>query len=415
MKNITAEILTIGDEILYGQILDTNAQWMSYALDQLGVRVVRKTTVGDNEPDILHAFTEAEGRADLVLITGGLGPTNDDLTMPSLAKYFGCQIVENPSVLAHVKDFFEKRGREFTEMNKRQALVPEIAEVIHNSLGTAPCTWYERNGKIFVSMPGVPHEMKNIMKEFVIPKIREFFQTPVIYHKVIKTVGIGESFLAEKIKDWEYALPPHIRLAYLPSIGHVKLRLTAIGEDRGLLEKEVQQLIDVFLPLAGKYIYGYDEISLEEAIGQLLLAQKKTIALAESCSGGFIQHKITQIPGSSAYFQGGIVPYHNQFKIDVLGVKASTLEKHGAVSEECVTEMAERVREKFNSDIGIASSGIAGPGGGSEEKPVGTVWIAYADSKQTITKRLQLTQNRILNIELTEISVLNLVRKSLNQ
>tara|TARA_A100000171_G_scaffold48816_1_gene56829 strand:- start:117 stop:1364 length:1248 start_codon:yes stop_codon:yes gene_type:complete len=415
MKNITAEILTIGDEILYGQILDTNAQWMSYALDQLGVRVVRKTTVGDNEPDILHAFTEAEGRADLVLITGGLGPTNDDLTMPSLAKYFGCQIVENPSVLAHVKDFFEKRGREFTEMNKRQALVPEIAEVIHNSLGTAPCTWYERNGKIFVSMPGVPHEMKNIMKEFVIPKIREFFQTPVIYHKVIKTVGIGESFLAEKIKDWEYALPPHIRLAYLPSIGHVKLRLTAIGEDRGLLEKEVQQLIDVFLPLAGKYIYGYDEISLEEAIGQLLLAQKKTIALAESCSGGFIQHKITQIPGSSAYFQGGIVPYHNQFKIDVLGVKASTLEKHGAVSEECVTEMAERVREKFNSDIGIASSGIAGPGGGSEEKPVGTVWIAYADSKQTITKRLQLTQNRILNIELTEIAVLNLVRKSLNQ
>ena len=415
MKNITAEILTIGDEILYGQILDTNAQWMSYALDQLGVRVVRKTTVGDIEPDILHAFTEAEGRADLVLITGGLGPTNDDLTMPSLAKYFGCQIVENPSVLAHVKDFFEKRGREFTEMNKRQALVPEIAEVIHNSLGTAPCTWYERNGKIFVSMPGVPHEMKNIMKEFVIPKIREFFQTPVIYHKVIKTVGIGESFLAEKIKDWEYALPPHIRLAYLPSIGHVKLRLTAIGEDRGLLEKEVQQLINVFLPLAGKYIYGYDEISLEEAIGQLLLAQKKTIALAESCSGGFIQHKITQIPGSSAYFQGGIVPYHNQFKIDVLGVKASTLEKHGAVSEECVTEMAERVREKFNSDIGIASSGIAGPGGGSEEKPVGTVWIAYADSKQTITKRLQLTQNRILNIELTEIAVLNLVRKSLNQ
>ena len=232
---------------------------------------------------------------------------------------------------------------------------------------------------------------------------------------MIKTVGIGESFLAEKIKDWEYALPPHIRLAYLPSIGHVKLRLTAIGEDRGLLEKEVQQLIDVFLPLAGKYIYGYDEISLEEAIGQLLLAQKKTIALAESCSGGFIQHKITQIPGSSAYFQGGIVPYHNQFKIDVLGVKASTLEKHGAVSEECVTEMAERVREKFNSDIGIASSGIAGPGGGSEEKPVGTVWIAYADSKQTITKRLQLTQNRILNIELTEIAVLNLVRKSLNQ
>ncbi|WP_323757229.1 competence/damage-inducible protein A [Roseivirga sp.] len=415
MKNITAEILTIGDEILYGQILDTNAQWMSAELDLLGIRVVRKTTVGDNEPDILHAFTEAESCADLVLITGGLGPTNDDLTMPTLAKYFGCKVIENASVLAHVKDFFEKRGREFTEMNKRQALVPEIAEVIHNSLGTAPCTWYERNGKIFVSMPGVPHEMKNVMKEFVIPKVRDFFQTPVIYHKVIKTVGIGESFLAEKIKIWEDALPPHIRLAYLPSVGHVKLRLTAIGEDRIQLEKNVQQLINKFIPLAGKYIYGYDGTSLEEAIGQLLIAQKKTIALAESCSGGFIQHKITQIPGSSAYFQGGIVPYHNQFKIDVLGVKASTLEKHGAVSEECVKEMAERIREKFNSDIGVASSGIAGPDGGSEEKPVGTVWIAFADGKQTITKRLQLTQNRILNIELTEISVLNLVRKSLNQ
>lgn len=415
MKNITAEILTIGDEILYGQILDTNAQWMSNSLDQLGIRVVRKTTVGDNEPDILHAFTEAESRADLVLITGGLGPTNDDLTMPSLAKYFGCKIIENTDVLAHVKDFFEKRGRTFTEINRRQALVPEVAEVIHNSLGTAPCTWYERNGKVFVSMPGVPHEMKNIMKEFVIPKVRNFFQTPVIYHKVIKTVGIGESFLAEKIKPWEDALPTHIRLAYLPSIGHVKLRLTAIGEDRSLLEKDVQQLIESFLPLAGKYIYGYDETTLEEAIGLLLLAQKKTIALAESCSGGFIQHKITQIPGSSAYFQGGIVPYHNQFKIDVLGVKASTLEQHGAVSEECVIEMAERVREKFNSDIGVASSGIAGPGGGSEEKPVGTIWIAYADGKQTVTKRLQLTQNRILNIELTEIAVLNLVRKSLNQ
>ncbi|MGW8122971.1 competence/damage-inducible protein A [Roseivirga echinicomitans] len=414
MKNITAEILTIGDEILYGQILDTNTQYMSYALDQLGIRVIRHTTMGDNEPDILNAFKEAESSADLVLITGGLGPTNDDLTMPSLAKYFGCEIVENPIVLTHIKHYFEMRGREFTEMNKRQALVPEIAEVIHNSLGTAPCTWYERNGKVFVSMPGVPHEMKNVMKEYVIPKVQAYFQTPVIYHKMIRTVGIGESYLAEKIKDWEDALPPHIRLAYLPSIGHVRLRLTAFGDDRNVLEKEVQKLVNEFIILAGQYIYGYDNTTLEEAVGQLLIAKKKTIALAESCSGGFIQHKITEIPGSSSYFQGGIVPYHNQFKIDLLGVRASTLEQHGAVSEACVIEMAERVREKFNADIGVASSGIAGPGGGTEEKPVGTIWIAYADGKETITKRLQLTQNRILNIELTEIAVLNLVRKSLN-
>lgn len=413
MKRITAEILTIGDEILYGQILDTNAQWMSSELDLLGIKVVRKTTVGDNEEDILAAFAQAEAKTDLVLITGGLGPTNDDLTMPTLAKYFESEIVLNQSVLAHVKDFFEKRGRDFTELNRRQALVPEVAEVIHNELGTAPCTWYERNGKVFVSMPGVPHEMKNLMKESVIPKIRNFFNTPVIYHRVIKTVGIGESFLADKIKAWEAGLPSHIALAYLPSIGHVKLRLTAVGEDRESLKHDVQQLIEQLMPLAEQYIYGYDSTTLEEAVGQMLIEQKKTIAFAESCSGGFIQHKITTIPGSSAYFQGGIVPYHNQFKIEQLGVKAKTLEEHGAVSEECVKEMAERVREKFNADIGAASSGIAGPDGGTDEKPVGTVWIAYADGKQTIAKKLQLTKNRLLNIEITEISVLNLVRKSL--
>ncbi|MFT6827147.1 MAG: nicotinamide-nucleotide amidase [Roseivirga sp.] len=413
MKRITAEILTIGDEILYGQILDTNAQWMSYELDQLGIRVVRKTTVGDNEKDILSAFEEAENRADLVLITGGLGPTNDDLTMPTLAKYFGSDIILDESVLAHVKDFFEKRGRDFTELNRRQALVPKMAEVLHNALGTAPGTWYERDGKVFVSMPGVPHEMKNLMNEFVIPKVRNFFNSPVIYHRLIKTVGIGESFLADKIKDWEDSLPSHVALAYLPSIGHVKLRLTAVGDDREILKQDVQLLIDQLMPLAEKYIYGYDKTTLEEAVGQMLIAEKKTIAFAESCSGGFIQHKMTTTPGSSAYFQGGLVPYHNQFKIDLLGVKAETLEKHGAVSEECVIEMAERVREKFNADIGAASSGIAGPDGGSDEKPVGTVWIAYADGKKTIAKKLQLTQNRILNIELTEISVLNLVRKSL--
>ncbi|MFT7382133.1 MAG: nicotinamide-nucleotide amidase, partial [Roseivirga sp.] len=283
----------------------------------------------------------------------------------------------------------------------------------HNALGTAPGTWYERDGKVFVSMPGVPHEMKNLMNEFVIPKVRNFFNSPVIYHRLIKTVGIGESFLADKIKDWEDSLPSHVALAYLPSIGHVKLRLTAVGDDREILKQDVQLLIDQLMPLAEKYIYGYDKTTLEEAVGQMLIAEKKTIAFAESCSGGFIQHKMTTTPGSSAYFQGGLVPYHNQFKIDLLGVKAETLEKHGAVSEECVIEMAERVREKFNADIGAASSGIAGPDGGSDEKPVGTVWIAYADGKKTIAKKLQLTQNRILNIELTEISVLNLVRKSL--
>lgn len=415
MKQILAEILTIGDEILYGQITDTNSQWISSELDQLGIKVIRMTTVGDTEEAILGAFEEAEKRADIVLITGGLGPTNDDLTMPMLAKYFDSEIIMNEAVLAHVKHFFESRGRTFTELNKRQARVPKMAEVLHNEMGTAPGTWYNRNGKVFVSMPGVPHEMKNLMKTLVLPKLAKFFKTPVIYHKLIKTVGIGESFLADKIKDWEDNLPEHISLAYLPSVGQVRLRLTAVGEHREELKTDVQKLIDELIPLAGSYIYGYDETSLEEAVGQLLKAKGKTIALAESCSGGYVQHKLTTIAGSSAYFQGGIVPYHNYHKMKMLGVKQETLEAYGAVSEACVKEMAEGVRSLFKADIGASSSGIAGPGGGSAEKPVGTVWIAFADGEETITKKLQLTQNRLLNIELTQIAVLNLVRKSLNR
>ncbi|WP_422006500.1 competence/damage-inducible protein A [Roseivirga pacifica] len=411
MKQINAEILTIGDEILYGQITDTNSQWMSAELDQLGIKVVRKTTVGDTEEAILTAFEEAESRADIILITGGLGPTNDDLTMPMLAKYFDSEIIMNEAVLNHVKDFFERRGRVFTELNKRQALVPKIAQVLHNELGTAPGTWYERNGKVFVSMPGVPHEMKNLMKMHVLPKLQQVFQTPVIYHKLIKTVGIGESFLADKIKVWEDNLPEHVSLAYLPSVGHVKLRLTAVGENREQLEKDVDLLIKSFLPLGGDYVYGYDNTTLEEAVGDILKKTGKTIAFAESCSGGYVQHKITTVAGSSAYFQGGVVPYHNDHKINLLGVRPETLEEHGAVSGACVKEMAEGVRKLFKADIGASSSGIAGPGGGTSDKPVGTVWIAYADGEKTITKKLQLTQNRELNIKLTEIAVLNLVRK----
>ncbi len=415
MKKILAEILTIGDEILYGQITDTNSQWMSAELDQLGIKVVRKTTVGDTEEEILSAFAEAESRADIVLITGGLGPTNDDLTMPMLAKYFNSEILMNDEVLAHVKHFFESRGRVFTELNRRQALVPKVAEVLHNDLGTAPGTWYCREGKVFVSMPGVPHEMKNLMKTHVLPKLQEVFQTPVIYHRLVKTVGVGESFLADIIKDWENAIPSHIGLAYLPSVGHVKLRLTAVGEDREQLKKDVQDQIDALIPLAGRFIYGYSETTLEKAVGEILLAQGKTIALAESCSGGYVQHKLTTIPGSSSYFQGGLVPYHNDHKINLLDVDPEILENHGAVSEECVKAMAENVRKKFGADVGAATSGIAGPGGGTPEKPVGTVWIAYADGVKTVAKKLQLTKNRILNIEITQISVLNLVRKSLQE
>lgn len=413
MKEIQAEILTIGDEILYGQILDTNAQWISAELDLIGIKVVRRTTVGDQKADMLYAFQCAEQRADIIIITGGLGPTNDDLTMPMLAAYFQSEIVTNEAVLQHVKDFFEKRGRTFSSLNKKQAEVPANAQILHNELGTAPGTWYEERGKVFVSLPGVPHEMKNLMKTEVIPRLSKAYEMPVIYHKLIKTVGIGESTLAEMLEDWESQLPEHIALAYLPSVGHVKLRLTAVGESRSQLAQDVDQQIKQLIPLAGKFIYGYDATTLEEAVGHLLLEQKKTIAFAESCSGGFIQHKITTIPGSSSFFQGGIVPYHNDLKVNVLGVDEKIINTHGAVSEACVKAMAEKVRTLFKSDIGAASSGIAGPGGGTADKPVGTVWIAFADGEQTIAKKLQLTSNRLLNIELTQISVLNLVRKSL--
>lgn len=413
MKEIQAEILTIGDEILYGQILDTNAQWISAELDLIGIKVVRRTTVGDQKADMLYAFQCAEQRADIIIITGGLGPTNDDLTMPMLAAYFQSEIVTNEAVLQHVKDFFEKRGRTFSSLNKKQAEVPTNAQILHNELGTAPGTWYEERGKVFVSLPGVPHEMKNLMKTEVIPRLSKAYERPVIYHKLIKTVGIGESTLAEILEDWEAQLPKHIALAYLPSVGHVKLRLTAMGPNRIELAKDVSQQIKQLLPLAGKFIYGYDATTLEEAVGNLLIEQKKTIAFAESCSGGFIQHKITTIPGSSSFFQGGIVPYHNDLKVNVLGVDEKIINTHGAVSEACVKAMAEKVRTLFKSDIGAASSGIAGPGGGTADKPVGTVWIAFADGEQTIAKKLQLTSNRLLNIELTQISVLNLVRKSL--
>ena len=371
------------------------------------------TTVGDSEKEILNAFAEAEKRADIILITGGLGPTSDDLTMPMLAQYFDSKMVMNKAVLVHVKSLFESRGREFTELNKRQAMVPEIAEVLHNELGTAPGTWYQQRGGVFISMPGVPHEMKDLMKQLVLPRLQSTFQMPAIYHKLIRTVGIGESFLAAQLKDWEAALPEHISLAYLPGIGHVKLRLTAIGSNRETLKNQVQHQIDLLMPLVERYTYGYDSTTLEEAVGQLLLKHNKTVAFAESCSGGFVQHKITTVPGASSYFQGGVVPYHNDHKIRTLGVSAKTLESHGAVSEQCALEMAEGVRKAFKSDFGAATTGIAGPDGGTPDKPLGTVWLACADGVQTITQKLQLTKNRKLNIELTAIGLLNLIRKRL--
>jgi nicotinamide-nucleotide amidase len=415
MKVVRAEIIAIGDELLYGQIVDTNSHWISQELDLMGVKVVRKTTVGDDRKDVLAAFESAEKRADIVLITGGLGPTKDDLTKPLLAEFFGCDIIEFPEAVKAVSEYFIRRGREMTPLNILQGHLPACCTYIPNEVGTAPGMWFERNGTFWMSMPGVPHEMKKLMKDFVLPKLPEIFPLPVIHHKVIKTVGIGESWLADLISDWETALPSSIRLAYLPSLGHVKLRLTGFGNSKEELEKAIDEQIDTVMPLIGKYVYGFNTETLETAIAKLLKAEKKTIALAESCSGGYVSHLVTSVPGSSTYYQGGIIPYHNQFKNKILGVSNETLSRFGAVSEETVREMAAGVRKLFNSDFGLASSGIAGPDGGTDEKPVGTVWIACAMNGRVETKKLQLTQDRMLNIQLTGVAVLNMLRICISQ
>jgi nicotinamide-nucleotide amidase len=413
MKPILAELLTIGDEILYGQIVDTNSQWMSFELDKVGIKVVRKTSIGDTEAEILGALAEAEKRADIILITGGLGPTSDDLTKPCLAKYFNCELKMHEEALAEVTEFFKNRGRELTEVNRQQAALPVCCTKITNAIGTAPGMWFERNGKVFMSMPGVPHEMKLMMKERVIPKLLKTYTVPTIIHKVIRTCGIGESFLADKISAWEKSLPSHIKLAYLPSLGEVKLRLTGFGDDANKLREEIEALAEKLLPIVGEYIFGYDDETLEEAIGRLLRSKKMTLSIAESCTGGYLSHMVTSVPGSSEYFIGSMIPYAYEIKMRQLGVKPETLEKFGAVSEPTISEMANVVRARFNTDIGVATSGIAGPGGATPDKPVGTVWIAYSDKFQTVTKKLQLSKDRAINIRMASVLVLNLIRLSL--
>jgi nicotinamide-nucleotide amidase len=413
MKKVLAELLTIGDEILYGQITDTNAQWMSAELDKIGIRVIRKTTVGDQDDEILQALKEAETRADIVLITGGLGPTSDDHTKPCLATYFNCELAIHAEALSEVTEFFKNRGRELTDLNRQQAALPVCCTKITNSYGTAPGMWFEKNNKVFVAMPGVPFEMKKMMTDTIIPKLQGHFKTPIIHHKVIRTVGIGESFLSEKITAWEKSLPDHIKLAYLPSRGEVKLRLTAFGDTLEALQHEADALATTLLPLAGDYVYGYDDETLEMMIGTTLRSKKLTLSVAESCTGGYLSHLITSVPGSSDYFLGSMIPYAYEIKMRQLGVKPETLEKYGAVSEPTIIEMANIVRAKFNTDIGVATSGIAGPGGATAEKPVGTVWIAYSDKNHTVTKKLQLSKDRMINIQMASVAVLNLIRLSL--
>lgn len=413
--SVTAEIITIGDEILYGQTLDTNSHWISGELDENNVRVVRKSTISDHEAQIMNALGEAKERADLILITGGLGPTNDDLTKPCLAKYFGVDMDINDEALEDVKALFERAGRKMTDLNRRQALMPLGAEKLTNELGTAPGIWMEQDGKVFVAMPGVPHEMKGLMSKEVLPRIREKFVKKKIYHRIVRTGGIPESHLAETLKDWEDNLPEHIKLAYLPSLAQVKLRLTAEGEDLATLKKETLDQIQKCLPLIQKYVFATENIELEERVGQMLRERGLKIACAESCTGGYLSHLLTSIPGSSDYFNGSYVAYSYEIKEKALSVDRDILETKGAVSEEVVVQMAENIRKVFNTDIGVSLSGIAGPGGGTKDKPVGTVWIAVSDRNGTKARKYVFAKDRLLNIRLSAMVALNMVRRRLSK
>ncbi len=413
MKPVYAEVITIGDEILYGQITDTNTQWISAALSEIGIKTIRKSSVGDTAEQIVQILHEAKSRADVILITGGLGPTKDDITKKTLTSYFGSQLVLNEEALTNVTELFAQRGKALTELNRQQAMVPDNCTCLVNKVGTAPGMWFEQDGKVWISMPGVPSEMKWLMQNLVLDKLKTVFQTPVIYHKIIRTAGIGESFLADIIEAWEDALPPHIRLAYLPSVGQVKLRLTAIGTDVAVLQDEVQQQINQLVTLVPAYIYGYDADEMETVVGNMLTQRNLTLSVAESCTAGYLAHTLTRIPGCSTYFMGGMVVYSNEMKIHQLGVKKETIDTYGAVSEETVCEMAQNIRAITGTDVGLAISGIAGPDGGTPEKPVGTVWIAYADAEKTITLKEQFFRERMINIHLSTLYALNMVRQYL--
>lgn len=407
-----AEILTIGDEILIGQIVDTNSAWMGQQLSLAGIRVHQITSVSDDPQHIVEALRLAESRAQIILITGGLGPTKDDLTKKTLRDYFGMGWRMDNRILEDVTGFFARFGRELTEVNRLQAQVPDGSTAIRNSCGTAPGMWFERNGKVFVSMPGVPHEMKAMMEFSILPMLKEKFALPFIYHKTILTQGLGESMLAERIEKWEDEITANgWKLAYLPSPALVRLRISASGDDKEKLIAAVEEKVKDLQQLIPQYIFGYGDETIESVVAKLLSSKKKTLSLAESCTGGYIAHLITSVPGSSEFFMGGTVAYSNEVKMQQLDVPAGMLAQFGAVSKETAEAMATGARAKFHTDYAIAVTGIAGPGGGSPEKPVGTVWIAIAAPQGCWSQKFLFGDNRERNIIRTGITALNMLRR----
>jgi len=405
-----AELITIGDEILIGQIVDTNSAWIAENLNFIGIKVNRILSIADTQEAIKTTLDESFSRSDVIIMTGGLGPTNDDVTKVTLNEYFkGNLIVHEPS-LAQIASFFSRRGMELTELNRKQAEVPDCCQVLNNLLGTAPGMWFEKEGKILVSLPGVPFEMIGLMESEVILRLSKLTANAVVIHRTIQTFGLPESFLAEKLTSWEGQLPVNIKLAYLPSPTSIRLRLSAYGEARMNLKEVIDSEVKKLYQVIPKYIFGEGEDSLQSVIGQMLKLKNASLSTAESCTGGTIAHLLTQIPGSSAYFKGSIVAYSNQVKEEILGVDPELIKKFGAVSIPVVESMAKNVKEKLKTDYAIAVSGIAGPDGGTIDKSLGTVCFAIISNKALISKQLIFTSDRQRNILRTSVTALNMLR-----
>jgi len=407
---INASIITIGDELLIGQVMDTNSAWIAQQLNITGINLRRRVAVGDVANDIKNALDEEKKHADIILLTGGLGATPDDITKSVLCEYFGGNLIVHPETLAWIKNLFEVIiKRPMIQRNLKQAEVPDNCKVIINKRGSAPGMWFEQDNKIFISMPGVPHEMKGMMED-IIPALNTHFKLPAIMHRTLLTIGVGESFLADLIIDFENALPSHIKLAYLPNFGIVRLRLSAAG-DKKTIDKEMNDLFNKLQILVKPYMVTNKDETMEEVIGNLLLQKKKTLSTAESCTGGYIAHLITSRAGSSEFYEGSIISYSYKAKENLLNVNEEDLEKHGAVSEKIVCQMATGILNKIKSDYTIAVSGIMGPGGGTPDKPVGTVWIATGNNQNLISRKFNLRFDRQKNIQVTAVTALNMLRE----
>ncbi|HNQ60242.1 MAG TPA: competence/damage-inducible protein A [Bacteroidales bacterium] len=405
-----AEIITIGDEILIGQIIDTNSAWIANELNLIGIDVCRMISIADQADEIIRAVDDSFQRVDVIVMTGGLGPTSDDKTKQVLCDYFQTHLLFDEEAYKDVEKFFSDRNLEVNEFNRQQAMLPENAINFPNSMGTARGMWFTKDGKHLFSLPGVPYEMKAIMQQSVLPELKKLSGLQFIFHKTIMTTGIGEAFLAEKIHTWETELPSFIKLAYLPSPGLVRLRLSAKGSHPEIVQNAVMQKVEELEKIIPEYIYGFDDEPLEKVVGDILKQKEKTLCTAESCTGGYISHLITSIPGSSDYFKGGVVAYSNEIKAEILQVDENLLKEYGAVSQQVVEAMAINARRLLQSDFSIAVSGIAGPDGGTPQKPVGYVWIAVADAQTCKSEVFHFGNQRMQNIQRTALSALNLIR-----